>query len=291
MAYVMQSRAVLVSINIRRWTAKKVDSKVTAEMCKLYGADSEAGQFILELIPKRTLAKYISIEAETRQIHNKLTSPWVDGYRIITIAGLPKWQAEMKNCLWNLDYEADQIIKELPMVIQLCKIKHAGLFDESNYPTMEQIRSKFGMHYRISPVPNMKDWRLDVSEEEMKHLRENLKSDMDSAIGDTVKDVADRITTILGHMTEKLRNYQPANKKAGQKAESTFRNSTILAVKELAELIPSLNVTEDQRLEELRKDIESLVQYNPDEYRENARVRKQTVEKADDILKKVSDFF
>ena len=70
-----------------------------------------------------------------------------------------------------------------------------------------------------------------------------------------------------------------------------FRNSLISNLKDFCELIPKLNLTNDSKLEEFRKDItQKLTTLRPDNLRDSKAERKTAHKAAKDILKKMKDY-
>ena len=60
-----------------------------------------------------------------------------------------------------------------------------------------------------------------------------------------------RVYDAVGRMAERLSTYEPSS--AEDNAKNTFRDSLVYNVVELADLLPSLNITDDQRLTDLAK--------------------------------------
>jgi hypothetical protein len=85
---------------------------------------------------------------------------------------------------------------------------------------------------------------------------------------------------VVKHMSEKLND-----------KESTFRDSLVGNIISLVQLLPKLNMTNDQALESMRKQIETrLATASPDDLRKSRHIRKRVAEEASSILETMSGY-
>ena len=76
-----------------------------------------------------------------------------------------------------------------------------------------------------------------------------------------------------------------------QDKEGIFRDSLVTNIRDLCELIPRLNFTDDARLEELRTQAEKdLAAYDPEDLRKNQFARMETADAAADLLAKMAGY-
>jgi len=81
----LSSRAMLCSLSISMWSARKHDPDASQEIAQRHGAQADAGRYHKVLLPKEALAEVQKIVSDARQEHYFMTLPWDDnGYR-----GLP----------------------------------------------------------------------------------------------------------------------------------------------------------------------------------------------------------
>jgi hypothetical protein len=99
-------------------------------------------------------------------------------------------------------------------------------------------------------------------------------------------DTKTSLVKVISHMSEKLAAYK--NGGHGKKTEGVFRDSLVENVRELAELLPAFNLTNDPAFDELAKRIQrELCVENADTLRKDDDVRASVQKSADDILKDV----
>jgi hypothetical protein len=92
-------------------------------------------------------------------------------------------------------------------------------------------------------------------------------------------------------MVERLKNYSPPTGKGKGQMGVNFQDSTVYNIKELADILPALNLTGDPRLVELQVQLEDeLVAYSPEILKSDAKARSDTARKAEKIYAKVKGF-
>ena len=80
----LSTRAMLCSLSISMWSARKHDPEVSEEIATRHGAQADAGRYHKVLLPKEALAEILKIVNEARQEHYFMTLPWGDdGYRVL----------------------------------------------------------------------------------------------------------------------------------------------------------------------------------------------------------------
>src|SRR5262245_14735489 len=80
----LSRKAMLVSVNISMWTARKFDKRVTQEVNEQHGACEDAGRYNKLLIEAEHMERLNEMVRKARLLHYKLTRPWADeGMRIL----------------------------------------------------------------------------------------------------------------------------------------------------------------------------------------------------------------
>src|SRR5574337_447368 len=93
----LQQLAMLASLNISMWTARKYDRKVTQETTKSHAADEDAGRFNKLLVPKEAIAPLEQQAGAARREHDQWTMPWGNnGERLLPGEKFMDYTAAMK---------------------------------------------------------------------------------------------------------------------------------------------------------------------------------------------------
>jgi len=288
----LSRKAVLVAVNISQWTARKLDRKVTDKVNRENNATDDAGRYNKLLIAGEHLAELTSMVSKARALHYMMTQPWADeGPRILPNALFHKFSEEFRVMKRDFAEAADKFASAYPGFIEQRKVELNGLFDEKDYPSPSEIRSKFNLDLTILPFPDAADFRSELDDDTVAEIRAQLQTTTANVVDGAMQHTVERIVEAVGHMAKKLAEFKPSAGK-GDKAEGVFRDSLVENVRQLAELLPAFNLTGDPRFDEIAKRIKSeLCVEDAKDLRENDDVREAVQKSADEIVAAVQGIF
>lgn len=288
----LSRKAVLVAVNISQWTARKLDRKVTDEVNAKHNAANDAGRYNKLLIASEHLAELTGMVSKARALHYTMTQPWADeGPRILPNALFAKFSDEFRTLKREFAAAADRFAAAYPGFIAERKIALNGLFNEKDYPSAGEIRSKFNLDLTILPFPDAADFRSELDADTVAEIKAQLQTTTANVIDGAMQHTVERILEAVGHMAKKLAEFKPSAG-PGDKAEGVFRDSLVENVRQLAELLPAFNLTGDARLAEITDRIKSeLCVEDAKDLRENDDVREAVQKSADEIVDAVKGLF
>jgi len=292
MTNILAKKAVLANLTISRWGARRFVDNVTDEILDKHHAQKDVGLFTKRLLGKPAMAKLNKITAKARIVHSTLTLPWLDaGIRILPTTLYLKYAQEIGKLKNEFEAALNEFIKKYPFYIKQAEEELGGLFNEADYPKVGNIRHRFMFDVAIMPCPDAGDFRITLDKQDMDEIKQDLESRMDGQLREALGDAAQRIVQTVGHMSEKLKSYKPADKKNGNKAEGKFHDSLIEHVRELIELLPAFNLSNDKDFTGIiERIVAQLSAHDADDLREDEALRKKVAKDADSILKDVQDF-
>lgn len=273
---------MLVDISISVWTARKLDKKVSEEVDSAKSTKTRAGNYHKNLLAGSSKLDDISkVATAVRNWHYKQSSPWSDsGTRLLPATLFINYKSELGQYEKMFHDAVESFLVEYDDLVTKSAFQLGDLFNRDDYPPVDKVRSKFGFNYSFSPVPESGDFRVDIGEQGMAELRGQYESAFKSRIETSMKDVWERVYTVLNHMSSKLDFTE-----GKQKLFDSMVDNAI----ELTDLLKHLNITGDQRLENLRKDLESAMNgVTCDDLRESDAIREHTKSKVDEMLSKFS---
>lgn len=285
----LSERTILTCLHVRSWGGNAIDQDVTEEVSESHKADIKgAGRYTKKLVAPKFLRDVNSKINVTRATHRLLTLPWDDSARILSTMSYTHYTEQMR--LHRLGFEAavNAFIGNFDACVDEARVRLGTMFDKDEYPSMEDVHKRYGVEVEIKPVPEAGDFRAELSNESTKNIVKDIERRTEQRLEAAMNDVFQRITEATAKMVERLRAYKPVE---GGRAENGFRDSLVYNLKELAELIPALNITNDKRLDDLqRRILDDLVAHSPEILRDNDRLREQTAAKAEAILRKAEKF-
>lgn len=299
---VLATKAVLASLNVSLWTARKYDRGVTERVHADYHADADAGRYNKLLVAKEAINELVLVRSRAQNFHLKVTQPWSDvssgGARILATANYMK-HTELRKDKAEYEALADKFALGYPEMVKEAKNRLNGMFNKADYPDVSVIRSKFAFELSYLPCPDPSDFRVSLSKEIMEEMQSDLESRMQGTLDAAMRDARDRCLKVVGHMADKLKNYKPAIKGKNaegktvtvDEAEGVFHSSLVQNVRDLAELLPAFNLTGDAKFAKIINRIETqLCELDADELKTNEKERKYVAASAASILKDVEKF-
>ena len=125
----LSSRAMLCSLSISMWTARKHDPDASQEIAQRHGAQADAGRYHKVLLPKEALAEIQKIVSEARQEHYFMTLPWDDnGYRVLPAAAYMDHTEKMRELSNRFTPTVDTLAQQFGHLVAEAKVRLGGLF-------------------------------------------------------------------------------------------------------------------------------------------------------------------
>ena len=272
---IMSKKAMLVSLHTSCWTGRVTDKAVGQEVCVNKLADKKAGNFTKAIIDKNELKQIRSILSEARTYHNEMTLSWNDQrQRLLPSSLFSDYTAAIRKLQSDLETEVQEFKKAYPNLVNEATYWLGDLFERADYPDEREIEKKFGLEMEVSPMPASNDFRVQISDQEKEQVKKQISQTMEKKFEKAMKRIWEKIYVAV----EKI------HKKTSDK-DAVFRNSMMKNFKSLVDLLPELNITNDEKLTEMTEVLKNQVyDYDPDELRKNKETRKEAANKTKQIL-------
>jgi hypothetical protein len=273
----IQDRAVMVRLSIESWGTGRQDEEANKAVSEAKQSAASATTVSKKLAPKDTL-KGVKAKAEEARTHVRtVAQPWADdGGRMLDAAQLFPLQDELRKKFkpaWQK--EVDKVLAQLDYLRDVWGPANLGeLYDEELYPSPEKMAKAFKWELEVLPLnPNSKELRAILGAEYVDEIQANLERAMN-------EQLVARIVAPIQNMVRRLTD-----------ADGTFKDSLVENVRDIARLIPVLNLTNDARLSVLENQItDELTRHSADTLRKSNSARRDTAAKAQDILDKMADY-
>jgi len=277
------SSSVLVEMNISVWTANKLDKSATDKVVADNAAVQNAAQVRKNLMAGTTLRKDIAdYAASCRLWHNTRTLPWADkGARLLPTSLFMDYKSEANVRRDMFAKMVDNFITQYPALVQTANNYLGTLFNPNDYPSVDEVRSKFGFKLVFSPVAEAGDFRLQVAEQDLQDLRQQYEDSFKDRLADAMREPWDRLHKLLSGMSEKLTDIEGEDE-----SKKRYHDTLITNAQGLCAMLTHLNVTKDPKLEQARRDLEvTMLGADIDVIKDSADVRREMKSKLDAILK------
>lgn len=281
----VHSRALLVSVSISTWTARKYDKRVTREINARHGADRDAGRYNKLLLPgdAEPYRDLIRTCNAARSDHYANTLPWTDaGWRLLPSANYMHYANIMREHSRAFADALDRFVSAYPELREAARAALNGMYRDDDYPTSAELRHRFGFDVEYSPLPTSGDFRLDdLPADAIAEIRTRVQDRVERATADAVRDAWDRLHETVEHIRDRLAD-----------PDAIFRNSLVDNARELVDVLARLNVTNDPELERIRARVAAeLTAHDPQTLRDAPDVRSATADAAGAILDAMADVY
>lgn len=244
------SRAMLATLHISRWSAVKLDKKVTEEVAIKHGVKTRrAGKYRKNVIdPEHPLYVAINHAASAiRQRHDYWTLPWAENAtRILPAANFEAYSADMRLLRAEFDRCVAEFAKEYVKLVTASQAELHTMFNHDDYPA--DITSRYGISIAIMPLPDAEDFRVDLPDDAINDIRANITKEIESSISTSMREPFERLFERIHNIVERLGD-----------PEATFRDSLIGNLRKMLELLPSLNITNDPALNDFSERAADLI--------------------------------
>lgn len=279
----VNNRAMLVSLNITGWSARKYDRKITDEVAKNHNVKDEVGRYNKILIAKDAIQKITTLAGDARAKHYFNTLPWSDeGYRILMAVNFMDYTQIMRGLRMKWEAAVHEFVANYPSYVEDARKRLNGMFREDDYPRVDEIRRRFAFETSVLPLPEAGDFRVKLAEDEVDDIRKSIEAKVQENVEHAAADAWKRLHEAVAHMAERLDAY---SKRTGEDRSGTFRDTLVTNLVDIANVLPKLNIKGDPALDQMAENVMAkLCRYDADTLRQNNKALKVVKSEADAIL-------
>jgi len=275
------SSAVLVSLSRSVPKMTKIDKQVTVEVTTAKHASKSAGKFQKKLLNCSVLDALHTLSGQIYSYHVENTVAWTDrGPRLLPNEKLIDYKNTMEAFFVEAGLLWEEFLRVYPSRVANVQLNHMGdMFNESDYPTVEELRRKFRMAVSYEPIPDAGDFRVDIGNQAAQEMADTYNTLLQDRIAGAMNDVVERLTTPLINMSKML-DYHDGEKPTG------FRDTLVDNVTSIVDLLRTCNLTNNARLTDIQQQLKrTLTGVTPDGLRRDPNLRAKTKQDVDTIIK------
>ena len=282
--------AMLVSLRISAWSGRLYDREASDQVAAHHDASTSAGRYNKRLLPKAALAALNATMSETRTQHYAQSLPWDDkGSRLLTVANYERYTEVMDGLRERLVRQRARFIEDFDDYVEQARIELGKLFRIEDYPSKDQLRDRFSIRYRITPVPDADHFIARLASDDTERVKRDIESHIEEQLHDAVGDLYRRLAEAVERVSERLTeddNGKPL----------VFRDTMISNIRDLVDVVPRLNIFGDHRLASLCEQVKDRIAgVEPDSLRPSrtfdAVVRARVKHDADDLMEQFAGYF
>jgi hypothetical protein len=273
----LQTQAMLVTLSVSCWTARKQDKKVAAEVEAAHNA-RDAGRYNKLLVDKHHLDPLTSFAGSVRAYHYKMTLPWMDnGARLLPSKLFMEYSAEIRRLTREYETLVNIFVNlYTSKLVQGARQRLGTMYDPDDYPAGHELYSKFSIETDIVPVPDGQDFRVDVGDAERTRIAREIADKVADRQAAAQRDAWVRVRETVSTIESRL---------SADKAR--IYDSLIDNARDLSRLLPGLNVGADPNMDRVCEAITERLLVDPQRLRNSASTRKRVADSAREILEMI----
>ena len=287
----LASSAVLVSVDISVWSATKQDRGISDEVTTAKNADKSAGRYVKNLLANHPKHKAVVNYRQT--IYNWLqrrTYRWNQSQNLLPSVDVPKFKQEYHEHEIAFHALVDSLTSDYDSIVSDMAFKQGTMFNRNDYPTKEQVASKFSLNLYVSEVP-MNDFRCGIANDIADDLFNTYKQQAHGIIESIAQEQSERMVEVMESISHCCGvDESEVNGEVRTKRRKIY-DTTIQKALEMCESFKRFNLNNDSGLEEARASLEKVLRgVKAEDIRDSDAVRHHVKEGIDDILSKFGSF-
>jgi hypothetical protein len=281
----LSERAILTTLNVSQWTARKLDRDETLAVNRKHSLVIEAARVNKNLLPTKSneLQTLQQVTGMIRKDFDRHTLPWgIDGMRILKSDCYLDFTQEVRHWRDTWEVARDAFLDAYPRLKDEARQALGTLYNDSDYPRGSDLDRLFRFDIRFMPIADERDWRIDVGDEARRQLEQDIRSRLVEVEQAAMTEAWERVQEVVSKTVERLSN-----------PEAIFRDSLVDNAIDLCAIMPSLNISDDPDMENVRQTIErTLAKFagNVDALRHDPHEREVAADRLAEVMRKMAGY-
>ena len=282
--------AMLVGLRITAWSGRLYDREASDHVAVHHDASASAGRYNKRLLPKAAFAALTATMSEARTRHYANSLPWDDkGSRLLTVANYERYTELMDGLRERVVRQRARFIEDYDDYVDQARLDLGKLFRIEDYPSKEDLRDKFSISYRITPVPDADHFIARLASDDTDRVKRDIERHIEEQLHDAVGDLYRRLAEAVERVSERLEEDENGK-------PLVFRDTMISNIRDLIDVVPRLNIFGDQSLARLCEQVKDRVAgVEPDSLRPSRSfdpvARAQVKRDADALMEQFAGYF
>ena len=238
----LATAAMLVEVNISTWAGRKKDKRATNQVERDNHAASGVANVTKKLLADcDELAAIHKFASAIRVSHYSMTLPWSDsGLRIIPTARYFDYHKQMTAFQYEFNRLVTNFLDAYEWEINRVHLRLGDLFNRDEYPSVDSLRSKFNVRINYMPIASAGDFRVDISHEAERQLRDHYEQQMTERLQQATNDIWTRLRPLLERASVQLTDENGKKKK--------IYDTLVTNIEDTVELMNACNITNDPEI-------------------------------------------
>jgi hypothetical protein len=165
---------------------------------------------------------------------------------------------------------------------ETAKDYRGDIFNEDDYPPVEEVMGKFAWNFVVAPVPESGHLCIDLPAQEMEELRQSCDAEVERKVAEAAKENSKRLLKELQAISAKCTDTEADSDDEKKRWHDTFVTNPL----ELCRMLKHMNLTNDPQIEEARQRLEDIMTGRTKEmFKDSPALRQEVKGEVDSIIK------
>lgn len=307
----LAQRVMIARLETHRWHAQKRHRQSEEAVAKSTGTQRERHKHTILLLADKALENVNTAFSAASIYHRTNTSPWEDGgMRLLTNRRYTAYMIGIGEHERAVKAAVAEFVRVYPDLVNHERANNK-LFNEADYPMPGEIAGKFGINTIIDKIQSASDFTIDgMDPATVTQIQASIESRVQAKIKGVQADIWKRAFECVDRIADRLVAFdereerlaaamaKQAKKKGAEKRRlpegidksGTFTGTLITNLRELVEIMPDLDFTDDPALAQMRQRLLSqLCVHDSDELKESPLLRQRIAGNAKAIRDEVKE--
>lgn len=280
--------AMLVSVAIVNGglLGERRDSTASALVENTYNIANRRTKASKYLIDRKhkSVKHVVAASQRVREVVYRYTMPWGDDKsRLLPVKTAEEFRIKIANAIAELEEARADYIYNYPALVSASERDLGELFDRSQYPNEDKIRDLFTVKVGYWPIPESNHFIAEISSKASQEAKESIEREIEQRLLEATYDMVRRAKEVVITFVDKLEKIRFDEQ---GKPEVTFRDSLVDNIKDTAQLIERMNLTDNPQIKGVVKDLRRLAGFSAHHLRKKGRadVREKALSAGQEIL-------
>jgi hypothetical protein len=284
----LSKSAMLVSLNIVNGglLGERRDNTASLLVEETYNTAhrrTKASKYLIDRKHK-SVKQVVAASQRVREILYRYSMPWGDDKaRLLPVKTADEFRDKIGIAIAELEEAREDYIQNYPALVADSERDLGELFERNQYPSVEQVRSLFTVKVAYWPIPESNHFIAEISLNAAQEAKESIEREIEQRLLEATYDMVRRAKEVVVAFVDKLEKFRLG---PDGKPEVTFRDSLVDNIRDTAQLIERMNLTNNPQIKKVVLDLERLCVHSPEFLRLGAGsdIRLQAISAGQEIL-------
>src|SRR6266446_5508483 len=245
---------------------------------------TKASKYLIDRKHK-SVKQVLAVSQRVREVIYRYTMPWGDdNSRLLSVKLLETFREKLNPAIMDLNEARENYIQHYPALVAASERDLGELFDRSQYPSADQIRGLFTTKVSYWPIPESNNFIAEISAEATKEAKEGIEREIEQRLLEATYDMVKRAKEVVSTYVDRLERFQPADDDNGTIQQGAFRDSLVGNVRQTANLIERMNMTNNPQINKVVLDLKRLSGFAAWALRKRTGIRNQALSAGKEVL-------